>query len=626
VGYDAYISYSHGAEDAAVAASIEQGLERLARPWNRLRAMSVFRDQSDLTAESDLSGALTRTLGESRYLVLLASPESAASPWVNKEVAYWCDQCDGVERLIVVVTGGVFEWDEGAGALTQSTDAVSTVVRSRFTTEPLYVDLRWARAAQELSLRDTRFRAAIVLMAATIRGVAPADLEGEDVRLHRRARRLARAAVATVAVLALVASVAALVAVANAARADRRARDALGRQLGLTALDLPTSEVDEALLLSLVAADLDSGDGAERFQASRALIGRYSRLDRLLHAPTGTTSVRGVVISPDDRWIVAVVTGADGAATLLQWASGSRTDPLVTPLPDDVAPAVRLLADGRAMVGDPGGAMTVLSPEHPEAAEELGVVLAVDTVDSVAAVAGDGATIDVIDLGSGGRRATVESGSTIVDARHGRVAVATDEGPILVEAGDAARPLVGLRSPAPTTAIAAGPTADVVAVTASTDAIVPWRLLDGALASGAAVAVPDGVGEPVWLAVAPDGARVLVVGTAGSSVVGLGTRATDAVDRGATGRVAVDPSGRYAAVGGARLTVWDLSTGRAMFAVPVPANAMAWSGPCDEEIRCKLVTAGESLDVWDPATRRHVQLMDQTNAQSVTISQRERPS
>ncbi len=44
--------------------AIEHGLERLARPWNRLRAMSVFRDESNLTAESDLTGAITRALDD----------------------------------------------------------------------------------------------------------------------------------------------------------------------------------------------------------------------------------------------------------------------------------------------------------------------------------------------------------------------------------------------------------------------------------------------------------------------------------------------------------------------------------------------------------------------------------
>ena len=61
-------------------------------------------------------------------------------------------------------------------------------------------------------------------------------------------------------------------------------------------------------------------------------------------------------------------------------------------------------------------------------------------------------------------------------------------------------------------------------------------------------------------------------------------------------------------------------TGQRAFAVPEPANALAWSGPCDVDITCKLVSAGESLDVWDPAGGRRVRLADQTNAQAVAIS------
>src|SRR3954452_2725875 len=330
--YHAFISYRHGADDA-VAAAVEHGLERLARPWNRLRAMSVFRDQSDLAAEADLSGAITRTLDESRFLVLLASPASAASPWVDREIAYWCDRGGGVTRLIVVMTDGELAWGEVTRALTPTTDAVSPAVRSRFTTEPLYVDLRWARSANELSLRDSRFRSAVVLIAATIRGIAPADVESEDVRLHRRARRLARAAVATVLVLALVASLAAVVAVAKAHEAERRARDALGRQLGLAALELPAGEIDQAFLWSLVGAGLDSGGNAQRFRASRALIGRYSRLDKLLYAPPGTSSLPNVATSAEGL-VAATRTQEDGTTALLTWGSGDiREPPTITALP-----------------------------------------------------------------------------------------------------------------------------------------------------------------------------------------------------------------------------------------------------------------------------------------------------
>ena len=350
MAYDAFISYRHGADDA-VAAAIERGLERLARPWNRLRAMSVFRDESELGAAADLTGSIKRALGEAGYLVLLASPESAASPWVDKEVDHWCDE-GGSSRLILVLTAGEFEWDDDAGAPTASSSAISPSVRARITTEPVYVDLRWARSARELSLRDSRFRAEIVRIGATIRGIAPADLESEDIRTHRHARRLARGAVAVVTVLAIVASVAAVAAVANARRADRRARDAVARQAGLAALDLPAADVDEAFLLSLAAADLDSDRSGEQFHASRVLVGRYARLGELRYAPAGTASVRDIAVSGDGDEIVAVATAADGLPVLLSWATSDRTAPTERALDPGSATLVGLDDDRLGVLGD----------------------------------------------------------------------------------------------------------------------------------------------------------------------------------------------------------------------------------------------------------------------------------
>jgi WD40 repeat protein len=113
---------------------------------------------------------------------------------------------------------------------------------------------------------------------------------------------------------------------------------------------------------------------------------------------------------------------------------------------------------------------------------------------------------------------------------------------------------------------------------------------------------------------------VLVTADAGSALVNLSTGIAESTDLGASGLVAIDPSGRFAAIGGARLTVWDLVIGQRAFAVPEPANALAWSGRCDADVACKLVSAGESLAVWEPAAGRRIRLADQTNAQAVAIS------
>jgi hypothetical protein len=47
--YDAFISHSHGA-DHETARRLQRALQRIAKPWYRLRGMRVFRDETDLSA------------------------------------------------------------------------------------------------------------------------------------------------------------------------------------------------------------------------------------------------------------------------------------------------------------------------------------------------------------------------------------------------------------------------------------------------------------------------------------------------------------------------------------------------------------------------------------------------
>ena len=51
--HNAFISYSHAADDN-LASSVEAGLEKLAKPLLKLRALDVFRDESSLTASPAL--------------------------------------------------------------------------------------------------------------------------------------------------------------------------------------------------------------------------------------------------------------------------------------------------------------------------------------------------------------------------------------------------------------------------------------------------------------------------------------------------------------------------------------------------------------------------------------------
>src|SRR5579862_3940295 len=111
--YDAFISYSH-AKDKALASALQSAMQRLGKPWYRRRALRLFRDDTSLTATPHLWPSIEKALGQSRFLILMASPEAATSRWVNQELAWWIDH-HGAETVLIALTAGELDWDEAAG-------------------------------------------------------------------------------------------------------------------------------------------------------------------------------------------------------------------------------------------------------------------------------------------------------------------------------------------------------------------------------------------------------------------------------------------------------------------------------------------------------------------------------
>lgn len=87
----AFLSYSHAA-DAGLSMALRDALQQLSKSWHKPRALRVFRDNSSLAATEALWPSVQAAMDASRYFILLASPEAAASPWVAREVSYWPGQ------------------------------------------------------------------------------------------------------------------------------------------------------------------------------------------------------------------------------------------------------------------------------------------------------------------------------------------------------------------------------------------------------------------------------------------------------------------------------------------------------------------------------------------------------
>ena len=216
--YDAFISYSH-AKDKPIAAALQAVLQRLCKPWYRRRALRVFRDDTSLSATPQLWPAIEQALGQSRFLILLASPEAAASPWVGGEIAYWLAH-KSAETLLIALIDGTLVWNNAAGDFdwSQSTP-LPPVLKGAFATEPKWVDLAAYRGGA--TRRDRRFDERAADFAAAIHGRAKEDILSEELRQQRKALLLAWSSAGLLFALAGVAGWQAQLAMTQRDRAER---------------------------------------------------------------------------------------------------------------------------------------------------------------------------------------------------------------------------------------------------------------------------------------------------------------------------------------------------------------------------------------------------------------------
>ena len=201
--YDAFISYSH-AKDKPVAAALQSVIQKLGKPWYKRRALRVFRDDTSLSATPHLWPSIEKALAESRYLILLASPEAAASPWIAKEVSYWLAN-KSPDTLFIGLTHGELAWNAKSGDFDWSDSTpLPDILKGRFASEPKWVDLRVYRDGA--NPRNAHLVELGADFAAAIRGMPKEDLLSQELRQQRRALTLAMGAAASLLVLAAAAA------------------------------------------------------------------------------------------------------------------------------------------------------------------------------------------------------------------------------------------------------------------------------------------------------------------------------------------------------------------------------------------------------------------------------------
>ena len=192
--YKAYISYSHC--DERWASWLHRALESYRIPRKLVgtktgvgevpsRIKPVFRDRDDLSSASDLGGTVKQALSDSENMIVICSPDAAASHWVNEEIRGFASLGREKQIFCVIVDGE----PGGVGTVSTCFPAALTEIGIH---EPLAADVRkWADGKHLSQLK----------LVAGILGLSLDQLRRRD--LQKRQRIWALAAIASIAVAAV---------------------------------------------------------------------------------------------------------------------------------------------------------------------------------------------------------------------------------------------------------------------------------------------------------------------------------------------------------------------------------------------------------------------------------------
>lgn len=112
--YDAFISYRHADLDKFVAETLHKQLEAFRLPKSvvkrrlkgeKTRIRRVFRDKDELPIASDLASPIVTALENSEFLIVICSPRTLESIWVEREISTFIS-LHGREHVLAVLIEG----------------------------------------------------------------------------------------------------------------------------------------------------------------------------------------------------------------------------------------------------------------------------------------------------------------------------------------------------------------------------------------------------------------------------------------------------------------------------------------------------------------------------------------
>lgn len=203
--FRAYVSYSHC--DERWAKWLHRALESYRVPRKLVgtktaagevpsRIKPVFRDRDDLSSASDLSGVVQQALTDSENMIVICSPDSAASHWVNEEIRQFAALGRSKQIFCVIVDGD-------PGTVESESTCFPSALAEIGLKEPLAADIRkWADGKRLSKLK----------LVAGMLGLPLDQLRRRDLQKRQKVWTLAAmasVALAAVLVIAVTARIAA---------------------------------------------------------------------------------------------------------------------------------------------------------------------------------------------------------------------------------------------------------------------------------------------------------------------------------------------------------------------------------------------------------------------------------
>ena len=383
--YWAFISYSH--QDKEWGDWLHKALETYRVPRRLVgkpsregivpkRAFPVFRDREELPGSSSLGDNISDALRASRYLIVICSPRSAVSRWVNQEIKSYKAMGREEHVLCLIVEG---EPNASAKPELGLLECFPEAVRFRVNaageitdepTEPIAADARPGK--------DGKANAKLKLLAGVI-GVAYDELKQRD--KQRKIRRRVQVAAASVLVCGLMAGI---FGWKEAQRRKEKRASASRSDLAMALKALDQGNANQALAGLARSLRLDPDNAVARFRLVSLLSQRNWALPAgapMMHAK----AVTDAQFSPDGKRVATA--SEDG--TIRVWDSSSGK-PVTQPIAHRGAATVDFSPDGTRLLsaGEPDARFW-----NPTTGEQSGPALKHDRALQMARFAAGGSRV-----------------------------------------------------------------------------------------------------------------------------------------------------------------------------------------------------------------------------------------